>query len=213
MNKKIIIIVVAAVIAIGAILTIQIKEGSFKVSSEIGQDFKDTITLDKVNEVVRAKNLKGEGNFSLLYDETLEILKEGTVSYPNKTDKSLKIEYWIYEDNGYKYFLDGTFYMDNLVNLESRFVDIPKSLDKAFIENYSEIKSQINSAKTLKELENIIGKGIKSIKYHNESDDTIYAWEYSGGFLTAYVINGDEVINIRTSESLDDILAPTASCH
>jgi hypothetical protein len=121
--------------------------------------------------------------------------------------------YWIYEEEGIEYFLNTTFFMDKLVNIESRIVltseivDISsKSLDTNYINDISNIKSY----SILKE---ILGEGTIVMKYFIPTNDRIYIWKYNDEFISAYVSEEDLVTYIETSSDVNTLIRSSTNCH
>lgn len=189
------------------------------ISSNAKSVLKTTISTPKITDlskITKLMDMKEElriNNKYMSYYEVIDLLGEGTVSYPSIDDESVMIMYWEFEENGYSYFLDASFYQDKFVNMESRLVEFPDSFEKENISNYNEIKDSILSIKSLSELESIIGEGVKVMKYYTEGNDTIYGWSHNEGFITAYITNADDILYIKIAERLDQLVKSSNSCH
>ncbi|MBC5627754.1 hypothetical protein H8S20_02500 [Clostridium sp. NSJ-6] len=176
-----------------------------------------TPVIEDLSKIENLKNLKFEkdskANF-LSFDEVIDLIgSKGEVVYPEEGDDTLKVMYWIYEEDGIEYFLDTTFFMDKLVNIESRIVltseivDISsKSLDTNYINDISDIKSY----STLKE---ILGEGTIVMKYFIPTNDRIYIWKYNEEFISAYVSEEDLVTYIETSSDVNTLIRSSTNCH
>lgn len=169
--------------------------------------------LTIIDELRKIKESLRINNKYMSYNEVVDLLGEGTISYPSIDDNSLMVMYWEFEENGFKYFLDASFYQDKFINMESRLVEFPDRFEKENIINYSEVKDSISEVKSLSELESIIGQGVKVTRYYTEGDDIIYGWSHAGGFTTAYTTNGDDILYIKTAERLDQLVKSSNSCH
>lgn len=122
------------------------------------------------------------------YKKVLNLLGGGITYYPNPSEENLKIVYWKFEENGERYFLDTTYFENNFVNMESRLLDPSNSLAKFNIENYSAVKESFQSLTSLKELEKIIGPGLKVKDYYTETSNVVYGWSHDEGFTIAFTI-------------------------
>lgn len=193
-----------------------ITKGSIKSNSEsiLGTD--NTPKIDDINKILelseRKKSLQINSMY-MSYNDVVNLLGEGVISYPSINDESVMIMYWVFEENGFEYFLDASFYQGKFINMESRLVEFPDSFQKENILNYNEIEESIVSIKSLSELEKIIGEGVKVMRYYTEVDDIVYGWSYNGGFVIAYTTNGDDILYIKTAERLDQLVKSSNSCH
>lgn len=171
------------------------------------------VSLNKIEQLVTLKP-SNTNNFKYApYKEIIQLLGEGITVYPNPSEENLKIVYWQFAENGERYFLDTTFFENNFVNMESRLLDPSNSLAKFNIGNYSTVKDNLKSQTSLKELEKIIGPGLKVKDYYTETSNVIYGWSHAEGFTIAYVTDGDDIIYLNTADNLESLINDSASCH
>lgn len=180
-------------------------------------DTKNTPVIGELSKIENLKNLKFEkdGKANLLsLDEVVELIgSKGEVAYPEEDDDTLKVMYWIYEEDGIEYFLDATFFMDKLVNVESRIVSNTEIVDissKSLGSNYLNDISNIKSYSSLKE---ILGEGTIAMKYFIPTNDRIYIWKYNDEFISTYVSEDDLVIYIESSSDVTTLIKGSTNCH
>lgn len=180
-------------------------------------DTQNTPIIEDLSRIEKLKNLKLEKDIKanlLSLDEVIDLIgSKGEIVYPEEEDDTLKVMYWIYKENGIEYFLDTTFFMDKLVNIESRIVltseitDISsKSLEPNYINDISNIKSY-------SELKEILGEGTIVMKYFIPSNDRIYIWKYNNEFISAYVSQEDLVSYVETSTDVNTLIRSSTNCH
>lgn len=194
------------------------KDGVPDIEDAVSIDGAESIpVIENISKIENLKNLKFEKDSKanlLSLDEVIALIgKKGEIAYPEEGDDTLKVMYWIYEEAGIEYFLDTTFFMNKLVNIESRIfstseiIDISsKSLDSNYIENISGIKSY-------SKLKEIIGEGTVVMRYLIPTNDRIYIWKYNDEFLSAYVSEEDLVIYIETSSDVNTLIKSSTNCH
>ena len=180
-------------------------------------DTKNTPVIGDLSKIENLKNLKFEKDSKanlLSFDEVIDLIgSKGEIVYPEEDDNTLKVMYWIYEEEGIEYFLDTTFYMDKLVNIESRIVSTSKIVDitsKSLDDNYVSEVSNIKSYSNLKE---ILGEGTIVMKYFIPTNDRIYIWKYNDEFIAAYVSQEDLVTYIETSSDVNTLIRSSTNCH
>ena len=180
-------------------------------------DTKNTPVIGDLSKIENLKNLKFEKDSKanlLSFDEVIDLIgSKGEIVYPEEDDNTLKVMYWIYEEDGIEYFLDTTFYMDKLVNIESRIVSTLKIVDitsKSLDDNYVGEISNIKSYSNLKE---ILGEGTIVMKYFIPTNDRIYIWKYNDEFIAAYVSQEDLVAYIETSSDVNTLIRSSTNCH
>lgn len=216
-NKYLIIgIVVTCSVLIGVtVLLSKDKIVNFFTDEVVSDNKEDSTGLDinKIIELQRVKDELGKEQKSMSYDEVISILGNGTVAFPTPNNKAVKVAYWEFKQNGYEYFLDTIFFNDKFVSMESRLAQFPNSFEEANIDNFNEVKEKVNSATSLGELEAIIGKGVKAMKYYTEENQSIYAWSYEEGFIGAYTIKDDKIIYVKTAKTLEELVVSSANCH
>lgn len=170
------------------------------------------VSLSKINELTNLYSTTLAESKYLTYDNVVAIMGEGVVSYPTPSDKTLQVVYWTFEENGYEYYLDTIFFEDNLINVETRLTNFPKSLPNSNIDNFKKIQTQIVSAKDFTELSQLIGEGTKLTHYYNVNS-YITAWSYDNKFLVAEVSTNNELLGLKTTNNLNDVFQSSASCH
>ncbi len=191
---------------------IKAKEGNTSVA-----DTNSTPIIKDLAKIEKLKNLKFEKDSKanlLSLEEVVDLIgSEGEIAYPEEDDKTLKVMYWVYEKEGIEYFLDTTFYMDKLVNIESRIVLTSEIIDissKALESNYVNDISNIKSYSALKE---ILGEGTIVMNYFIPTNDRIYIWKDNNEFISAYVSEEDLVSYVEISSDVNTLIKSSTNCH
>lgn len=217
-GKLLMLLLLSAVTIIFTGCSIENKE-SVKVNSntENGKDISKTPIIDDLSKIENLKNLKldkdKQANF-ISFDEAISIIgSKGEVAYPDESNETLKIMYWVYTKDEHKYFLDATFYMNQLVNIESQIVSSSDIIDISLKELSSNYKTEIDDIKSYESLKKVLGDGTIVMNYFVPTNDRIYIWKYKDEFISAYVSQEDNINYIKTSTDASELIVSSTNCH
>lgn len=192
---------------------IQIKSNNSSTIENINKTPSIT-ALDKI-ETLKSLKFERDANANLIpFDEVISLIgSEGELAYPIENDKDLKVMFWIYTKNEIEYYLDTTFYMDKLVNIESRIVSTSNIVDipsNSLSPNY---KNEITEIKDYSKLKEILGEGTLVMNYFVPGNDRIYIWKYNNDFISAYVSQENSISYIKISSDVNSLIISSTNCH
>lgn len=192
-------------------------EPSIEKTSTAKTNINKVAVIDDLSKIESLKSSKLENdskNMLLSFDEVISIIgTKGDIAYPDESDETLKVMYWVFEDNGHKYFLDTIFFMDRLVNIESRLVNPSNILENYALNVSSNYEDEIIDIKSLTALKEVFGDAVLGLSYFTQTDDRIYIWKYKDDFISAYTTGEDSVIYTAVSEDVNTLLRSAANCH
>lgn len=170
--------------------------------------------LSKIDMLITLKFERDTNATLLPFNEVVSLFDTaGVIAYPEETDENLKVMYWIFEENNQKYFLDTIFFMDKLVNIESRLVEPSSIVENNSLNVPPNFKDEISNIKSLSELKELFGEPTLGMEYFTPSKDRIYIWKYKNEFISAYVFNDDTVSYTEISEDVTTLLKSATNCH